>query len=125
MKDGWSRKLGFVATKAGASVTFEVKDIQQDVRYVMLDYLKSYGDKWANSQVRLTASVMRKDEEAYKDVYQFTLDGFHDATASITYSAKEDIGEAVIAKVGDSFRLQIELIGGTTFKIMGMMFCNR
>lgn len=64
MKDGWSRKLGYVAIKAGASVTFEVKDIQQDVRYVMLDYLKSYGDKWSNSQARFTASVMKKDEEA-------------------------------------------------------------
>lgn len=125
MKDGWSRKLGYVATKAGASVTFEVKDVQRDVRYIMLDYLKSYGDKWANSQARFTASVMRKGDEAYKEVHQFTLDGFHDATASITYSAKEDIGETIMAKVGDNFRLQIELIGGTTFKIMGMMFCNR
>jgi len=125
MKDGWSRKLGYVAIKAGASVTFEVKDIQQDVRYVMLDYLKSYGDKWSNSQARFTASVMKKDEEAYKEVHQFTLDGFHDATASITYSAKEDVGEFAMAKIGDSFRLHIELIGGNTFKIMGMMFCNR
>ena len=125
MKDGWSRKLGYVATKTGASVTFEMKDIQRDVRYIMLDYLKSYGDKWANSQARFTASVMRKGEEAYKEVYQFTLDGFHDATASITYSTKEDIGETTMAKVGDNFRLRIELIGGTTFKIMGMMFCNR
>lgn len=71
MKDGWSRKLGYVATKAGALVTFEMKDIQRDVRYVMLDYLKSYGDKWANSQARFTTSVMRKGEEAYKEVYQF------------------------------------------------------
>jgi len=125
MKDGWSRKLGYVATKAGASVTMEVKDIQRDVRYVMLDYLKSYGDKWSNSQARFTASVMKKGEEAYKEVHQFTLDGFHDATASITYSAKEDVGETAMAKVGDSFRLHIELIGGATFKIMGMMFCNR
>mmetsp|Transcript_26117 Transcript_26117/g.75412 ORF Transcript_26117/g.75412 Transcript_26117/m.75412 type:complete len:126 (+) Transcript_26117:1655-2032(+) len=125
MKDGWSRKLGYVATKAGASVTFEAKDLQRDVRYVMLDYLKSYGDRWEKSQARFTVSVMKKGEEAYKEVYQFTLDGFHDATASITYSAKEDIGETVVAKVGDSFRLQIELIGGTTFKIMGMMLCNR
>ena len=30
-----------------------------------------------------------------------------------------------MAKIGDSFRLHIELIGGNTFKIMGMMFCNR
>ena len=49
----------------------------------------------------------------------------YDATASITYSAKEDVKEIVMAKIGDSFRLHIELIGGTTFKIMGMMFCNR
>ena len=58
-------------------------------------------------------------------IYLFIYLFIYDATASITYSAKEDVKEIVMAKIGDSFRLHIELIGGTTFKIMGMMFCNR
>ena len=57
---------------------------------------------------------MRKSEEAYKKVYQFTLDLTMPLTASIAFSTKEDVGETAMAKVGDNFRLQIELTGGTT-----------
>ena len=43
---GWSNKVGWIATKAGASFEIGFPNIKKEVRTFTLYYLRSYGDKW-------------------------------------------------------------------------------
>ena len=53
------------------------------------------------------------------------ITGFHDKQTSETYSVKLDLrsnGQDGASK-SDDLKITIELIGGSTFKIIGMAFC--
>ena len=123
MSHGWSRKLGFVPTKAGASVDFMMKDITDEIHVVNINYIKSYGEKWAGSLARVTVSVKEKGSEEFTEVKQYDLEGIHDSNTSVSYSSAENMGEQ-FAKVGSTLKVNLTMIGGSAFKITGMMFCR-
>jgi len=123
MTDGWSRKLGLVATKIGASIDFVMENIESEIKAITINSLKSYGEKWEGSLARFTVFVKDKDNQEFEEVKQFNIEGFHDSRTSVTYSTVEKLGERY-AKIGSTLKVNVSLVEGTTSKITGMMFCR-
>jgi len=115
---GWSNKLGWEAKKPNAKFTMTMAAVQKPLRTVTIFYMKSYGEKWANATARVTVAVPG-DSQNY--VVQDLL-GYHNSNTSITYTERIQLPQVVAA--GSDLELSVELVGGTTFKITGMMFCN-
>lgn len=129
IKNGWQNKLGVVAQKPGARLVLRLPNITTPIKVVTLHYLKSYGDKWRNSTANFTLTIHRRDEVGAA-TYQLNetswqLVGYHNQETSISYPHTVDLGRSNQAEPGDSVDLKIELIGGTTFKILTLLLCNR
>lgn len=128
-KHGWSAlgnpvrppRAGWVATAANASFGINVVATEFPIRKVTFLYLKSYGDAWIDSRVNISLSVLGGTT---KDVLMETngeLEGIHNSTTSVNYKATFEVD----AKVGDTVQANFVLVGGTTFKFTGMLFCAR
>lgn len=74
---GWSKKLGLVASKAGANMTVTVANIDKEIRVLNLQTLKSYGDKWEGSKARFTVRVQNPGKPEWIDT--FVIEGVHDS----------------------------------------------
>jgi hypothetical protein len=120
---GWQNKLGLVADKAGASIVLELKNIENSIRFLTLDSLKSYGEKWANSEAQFNITIWNNSSSVEHET-SFQVKGYHNRTASISSSYRLDLG-AHSAKPGQTVTLEIKLVGGTMFKIIALMLCNR
>ena len=130
---GWARKLGLVAKKPSATLELDVKNITQVAKTLTVHSIKSYGDKWKDSEVRVQAYILGLDNSTDANVtttnntdiavVDSRIDGIHNSTSSITYTTKFDFPQT--APIGSTVRIVVTLVGGTTFKIMGMMLCNR
>jgi hypothetical protein len=120
---GWQNKLGLVADKAGASIVLELKNIENSIRFLTLDSLKSYGEKWANSEAQFNITIWNNSSFVEHET-SFRVKGYHNRTASISSSYRFDLG-AYSAKPGQTVTLQIKLVGGTMFKIIALMLCSR
>lgn len=117
MSHGWARKLGLVATEPNATLVFAVTNITQPIRVLNFVTLKSYGPKWEGSRARFSLWV----DDA--QVWQTFIEGTHESKSSISYSHEFVLDNAVA--VGSNIRLMVQLVGGKTFKVMGMMLCRR
>eukprot|EP00957_Ditylum_brightwellii_P116627 8896345-Ditylum_brightwellii.AAC.1 len=137
--DGWevladNEKLGYVATNANAF--FEMKlslddttmDVVQTVNFMVM---RSYGDKWEGSKVRVDAYIYKsgmegkeEDEMTRAPTKSMEIVGYHEKETSETYNYKIDFGEEGKAVGGDTLRVRVELVGGSTFKFMGMAICD-
>lgn len=128
--DGWissadKGKLGFEAIKGGAVFELKIKlDKQLNVQTLNFMVMTSYGDKWKDSKVRVDAFVDRNGETPSADpAKSLDIEGFHDRHTSETYNHKLDLGsDQALPK--DVLRVRITLLGGTTFKFIGMAFCD-
>ena len=114
---GWAKKLGWEPQKAGASFTMQLLDIRKNVHVITIMYMKSYGDKWANSTARFTVQDLSSNQTLTKDLL-----GYHDSKTSISYTERIVLPQSI--RKGNTMNLRVDLIGGTTFKISGMMFCS-
>jgi hypothetical protein len=120
---GWQNKLGFVAEKPGATVALEFKNIENSIRFLTLNSLKSYGEKWAHSEAQFNITVWSNSSRVDHET-SFRVKGYHGQNTSISSSYRLDLG-AHSAKPGQSLTLQITLIGGKMFKIIALMLCSR
>ena len=137
--DGWkasadNNKLGFEATKSNS--VFEMiifLDKKLDVQTLNFMVMTSYGEKWANSKVRVDAFVDKHADRGQNGrenrpdgvpVKSIDIKGFHDRHTSETYNYKLDLGEKERAVQNDTLRVRVTLLGGSTFKFMGMAFCD-
>ncbi len=127
VKNGWQNKLGVVARKAGARMVLQLPNITTAIKVVTLHYLKSYGDKWQDSTANFTFSIHRQHPAHHHqyDQRSWQLQGFHDQETSISYPHTVDTGRVHQAQPGDTVNLEIELVGGSTFKILSLLLCNR
>jgi hypothetical protein len=139
--DGWELnwdhgKLGFEAQQHNASfvMEFHVKEHAKSVKVVNVVFMKSYGEKWEGSELRVHTTIIPSTKSA--DISTNVLNnrttsmdilGFHDKNTSEIFSQQlvldkdeEDPG----AKPNDHLRVQFDMIGGTTFKILGLMICD-
>lgn len=112
---------GWVATGANASFGILVSATEFPIRKVTFLYMKSYGDAWIDSRVNVSLSVLGGTT---KDVLMETygeLEGIHNSTTSVNYKTTFEVD----AKVGEIVKANFVLVGGTTFKFTGMLFCAR
>ena len=80
--------------------------------------------KWkaAKIQVIVEGKMMQDEISDWVNLTQFHLKGAHDSQTSINYSHRVDLGSFL--QTGSSIRAKFTLIGGSTFQINGMAFCN-
>ena len=122
---GFQNKLGLVANRPGATMTLAV-DAAEDpsrIRVVTIHYLKSYGDLWKESRVEFRAQILSRDGSKIDHEQVWELEGFHEQAVSISYFHNLKLQQEV-PKDG-SFRLQMKLVGGRTFKMNALMFCSQ
>jgi len=130
---GWTNKLGWVAKKAGAKVVLALDELHQPLRRISLISMKSYGEKWEGSEAKFTATVSLKQQNTTHHSAPVGSDptttttmhvlGSHNSTTSVSYTDVMELSGHG-AGVGDGLTLEIELVGGTTFKIQGLMICS-
>jgi hypothetical protein len=135
--DGWDaasdEKKGLVPSKANASLKLRFDNITDQIQTLNFIAMKSYGEKWEGSTLKVEAFVDRKIEgggqprtpssTAAEPLRSLEIEGVHDKHTSESYNYKLDLGEERVL-AGDVLNVDIRLIGGTTAKIMGMLFCR-
>jgi hypothetical protein len=119
---GWQNKLGLVAKRPGASFSLKLKNIENSARFLTLDSLKSYGEKWANSEAQFNITIWSNYTIEHET--SFRVKGYHKQNTSISYPYHFDLGEHS-AKPGQTVTIDITLVGGTIFKIIALMLCSR
>lgn len=126
--DGWSaeadnNKLGWVPSSGlGSKFTLEFKKVAQPVQMMTWMIMRSYGEKWEGSKLKVEAwsgeKLLASDE----------IVGFHDKKTSETYNIKMKLIDPESASPGippgSDLKVTFELVGGTTFKISGMAICD-
>jgi hypothetical protein len=116
-----------VATKANATLEFQFKNITNLAKTLTIHSMKSYGEKWEGSRAHILVTVKPPPGVSNQSDFQTVLDGYidgvHNSTSSIIYTSKFNLEPA--AEEGSDVVLNVKLVGGSTFKITGMMLCNR
>jgi hypothetical protein len=123
--EGWMAiddpRAGWVATQPLATFSIFVPAKKFPIRKVTFLYMKSYGSKWKDSLVDITLSVLEhKTNDVISETYG-ELVGFHKSRTSVSYKKTFDVD----VNVGDTLKATFVLVGGTTFKFTGMLFCVR
>ncbi len=144
MSHGWSRKLGIVAREPNATMVFQFLNVTVPLTMLTVQSLKSYGESWEGSEAFFTVTTSSSSpttsaslskgidrtsgdgstgDDEWTNVAIGTVSGSHNSTSSTTYSTEVAFNETV--QPGSNLRLEVRLVGGTTFKITGMMLCSR
>ena len=132
---GWSfvtdhAKLGLVAEGANSKMTLEFRNATHPIRSVMIMAMKSYGDRWNNSHVLVQAFEFQQNNETmgYSPLPLASMDiqGFHNSETSVSYkySIPINIKDATPGSTSNGIGLTMELVGGSTAKIMGLSVCS-
>ena len=128
--EGWSNKDGWIANRANA--TFSLQFVAtKAVKTVSIYFLRSYGEKWKDSNAKFTISrkllIPTNETETTKQVLaEREIAGVHaadDYHYSLTLSETISLSEMV--KIGETFDIDVDLLSGSHFKIMGLMICNK
>lgn len=127
LNDGWEEldeeKRGLVATSSDAELimNFNVTELVEKLNFIVM---QSYGEDWADSCIEVKAKVLRRDRNAPSSEQTMQMNGFHAKNTSESFNYKMELGKNK-AMSGDELIINIDLVGGTTFKIvMGMIFCR-
>ena len=128
--DGWTTegfpikkpRLGWIATKAKDSFHTEVTSTQLPIKYVTMMSMYSYGSKWAGSTLNLTIELHRKGDAFPTNVTSHLVKGYHSDKTSIIVGHTFEVPEGG-AEIGDKVRTNFVLVGGSTFRIQGLLYC--
>ena len=115
---GW-RKTGLMSPPKGGSV-MEFPNIQRPVGNVLVFYTSSYSEKWKGS--RLSVEIHGKMSENMTRLANSVLDGYHDRRTSDYMVEVLELSDVV--PLGGKLQIHMALIGGTTFKILGLALCR-
>jgi hypothetical protein len=123
-KHGLSPRLN---ATVGAEMTLQFTNLNQSIHEITMFTMKSYGENWDNSRVKLTIFDQAVGGEAdtsvaWKLIKSAELEGFHNKTTSEMYTERIVLSEPVSA--GRSLKLTVTLVSGKTFKIMGLAICS-
>ena len=95
----------------------------QKIQSVTLFYMKSYGTKWKDSELEAKVSSGRSTNQQDQTVLEKrNMFGTHNKNTSETYTEEIVLSKPVDA--GETIELEIELVGGSTFKLMGLVVCS-
>lgn len=121
--DGWYQieegKIGLVPNKIDAKLNMEF-NVTSSMKVLNFMFMKSYGEKWAESKIKVDAFVIRNGQEG--EHQEAEIEGFHMKNTSEVYTTKVKLDDKGALK-GNKLHVNIQLVGGSTFKLMGMMFC--
>jgi hypothetical protein len=131
MWNGWQLsnegdKIGFTPLSTASSSANSTKmvldfNFPQRIRSITFFFMKSYGDKWQDSQ--LEAKIWRPSQSNDRRLLdERHLLGTHNKQTSEMYTEEIILKEPVDA--GETVQLEATLVGGTTFKIMGLAVCS-
>jgi len=127
--EGWELsedgdKIGFipsVTSRASGKNSSQLMvldfEYSQKIRSVTFFFMKSYGTKWINSE--LEAKIWSSNHQLLEERIML---GTHKKNTSEMYT--EEIVFNKPADSGDRLQLEVKLIGGETFKIMGLAVCS-
>jgi hypothetical protein len=115
-------KPGWVTTVANADFEIAVSSENAPIRTVTIIYMKSYGDKWKDSAANVKLSTVRKDGATEDEATNVTLVGIHDSQTSVNYCEKIELSSAALP--GDKVHAKFEMVGGSSFRINGLLFCS-
>jgi hypothetical protein len=125
MDDTNKGKYGWVPVSGeiGSQMTLEFNKLSQAIRTITFFTMRSYGENWANSTVRVDISSKSSQSGSdWKSLTSKDLVGFHDKHTSEMYT--EPINLPTDVQSGDNLRISIALSGGSTFKIQGLAVCS-
>jgi hypothetical protein len=132
--EGWSNKDGWIATKANAKFTMKFDNLEKDVRTVTFYFIRSYGDKWKDSNAKFVISRLNEKTGSIGNatgadevtiLLEQDIAGVHaqpDYNYSLTLSETMSISDV---KKGETLNIEVDLTSGQHFKIMGLMLCNK
>lgn len=113
-------KIGFLAQHQPSRWILEFSSPQQQLATVTFFFLKSYGEKWKDSKVAIEVQTSRGDSNWTPLIPSTELLGTHAKNTSEMYT--EEMTFAPIPP-NQKLQLNIELVGGSTFKLMGLAIC--
>ena len=121
---GWTFKLGYVANEENATTTLYRDSSPAPIRAIQVHFLKSYGPKWQDSKARFTFRGIQSGGITLQKT--FDLEGYHESNTSVTYehSLVLNAEEQELLPVGVRVEMTIQLISGSSFKIVSLVVCN-
>lgn len=122
-RGGFENKFGLVPTNSTkATFTLALGKFDKNIRTITIARLISYGEKWKNSKILVSVSSKPSTLGQTKILATEEISGYHNLSVSLTVPhtilLKKDL------KIGNELILKIDLVGGTTFKILGLAFCE-
>ena len=86
--------------------------------------MKSYDAKWRGSEVEMQVFVQKRGESTEASVGTISIEGYHEKRTSESYPNRFILPSEQSIHRGDNIRIEFNLVGGSTFKITGMMICD-
>lgn len=83
--------------------------------------MKSYGDNFKGTKLRLSLLIKRSNNTQSEKVYE--ISGYHETKTSIHLPHKLELPEGG-ANTGDTVLVNAELVSGSYFKINGIALCS-
>ena len=127
MTTGWSRKTGLVAIGAGANMVLQVKNVNKAVRYLHLMTRKSNVEPWKSGRMRFRVAILSPGKMDQPLETSLEIDGYHQTSGAdsehITHHFNLDFGDNK-APIGSDIMMSLELVEGSSFKILGIMLCS-
>ena len=133
--EGWSNKDGWIATKPNAKFTMKFDNLEKDVKTVTFYFIRSYGDKWKDSNAKFIISRLNEktgsivnatNADELSTLSEQDIAGVH---AQLGYNYSLTLAETMslsdVVKKGETLNIEVDLTSGQHFKIMGMMLCNK
>lgn len=124
--EGWSNKDGWVAIKANATMQLRFPNVTKNIKTLTIYFLRSYGEKWKDSKTKFTVRRLLSNEDTNGAVVsEFEIAGIHadeNFQKSPTLTKTFYLSETV--RKNETIDIAFDLIGGSHFKVMGMMICN-
>ena len=124
---GWElsedgNKIGFIPSiamgdKKNANIMILDFTYHQEIQSITFFFMKSYGSKWLNSE--LEAKIWSSKHQLLEER---SMLGTHGKNTSEMYT--EEIFLSKPLDAGEKFQLEAKLVGGETFKIMGLAVCS-
>ena len=119
--DEGNNKIGYMPSKVGDKMVLEFPNLLQPIQSINFFIMKSYGEKWQGSRVLASVS-QKKHDSGWKVLSTLEMSGVHGKNTSEIYPETIVLPDPIGKQ--STMRLSYELVGGSTFKIMGLAVCS-
>jgi len=120
-------KVGYIPDGAGRPMVLEFALLPQAITTIALFTMRSYGEKWADSQLKVDTEYRRgtsagSGNGGWTRMTTSRFIGYHAKNTSEIYT--ETIQLPTRLETGDALRVTYSLERGSTFKVMGIAVCS-